>query len=254
MIYWFSGCGNSRYIAKSIADATGESLQNIASSLRSSAIVHKDAVLGLVFPVYSWAPPKIVANFIKHLLIEQSPIYTFVAVTCGDNTGLTETIIRRLLRRSGVALNAFFSFQMPETYINLPGFNLDTPQSENKKIEQVNRELPQVVELIERRTYGNFDNLRGSYPMLKSYLLSPLFNLFLITDRPFRTENQCTGCGCCAQNCPMHNIKIVNSRPKWGGNCTNCMSCYHRCPTNAVQFGNQTKGKGQYFFGRKTNT
>ncbi|MCI7256823.1 MAG: ferredoxin, partial [Prevotella sp.] len=28
-----------------------------------------------------------------------------------------------------------------------------------------------------------------------------------------------------------------------------CLSCYHHCPHHAINYGNITKKRGQYFFG-----
>jgi ferredoxin len=145
-------------------------------------------------------------------------------------------------------LDAFFSFKMPETYINLPGFKLDTPESEKSKIDVVKEQLPKVIVSISKREQGNFDELKGGAPFLKSYILKPLFYGLLISDKPFNVNDSCNGCGKCAKECPLHNINMVDGKPRWNGNCTNCMSCYHRCPNNAINFGKQTCGKGQYYF------
>ncbi|MFW5518323.1 MAG: ferredoxin, partial [Segatella copri] len=30
--------------------------------------------------------------------------------------------------------------------------------------------------------------------------------------------------------------------------CLTCFTCYHHCPHHAIEFGKQTRKKGQYFF------
>ena len=174
--------------------------------------------------------------------------YIFAACTCGDETGLTITHLKKDLSKQGLTLDAFFSFQMPETYINLPGFNLDTPENAKRKIDGTKESLSEVIGLIKQRAQGNYDKLRGSKTFLKSNILKPLFYGLLITDRKFHVSDAGIGCGICAKNCPLQNITIENDRPKWNGHCTNCMSCYHRCPKNAINFGIATQGKGQYHF------
>jgi len=136
---------------------------------------------------------------------------------------------------------------MPETYINLPGFKLDTPEKEKQKIDGTKAQLKETVKLIQQRVQGNYDQLKGGSSFLKSNILKPLFYGLLITDRKFHVSDSCIGCGICAKNCPLRNITIENDRPKWNGHCTNCMSCYHRCPKNAINFGKATIGKGQYY-------
>lgn len=254
MILWYSGCGNSRFVADTLSRELGDdNMMFIPEAARQATTLEfgPDDVLGIVFPVYSWSVPKLVSEFLHTAPIKGKPAYVFAACTCGDETGLTEKHLRKDLAKCGLALDAFFSFQMPETYVNLPGFKLDTDDNAMRKINTTKSSLAETVGLIKQRAKGNFDKLKGGSSFLKSNILKPLFYGLLITDRKFRVSDSCIGCGICAQNCPLQNITIENDRPKWNGHCTNCMSCYHRCPKNAINFGKATLGKGQYYFKRR---
>ena len=251
MILWYSGCGNSRFIAGQLSEKLSDSnLVFIPEAARNNMTLEfgPDDILGIVFPVYSWSVPRLVSDFLRKTKIIGKPSYIFAACTCGDETGLTIRHLKKDLSKQGLVLNAFFSFQMPETYINLPGFKLDTPENAERKIESARTQLDETVQLIRQRANGNFDRLKGGSSFLKSNILKPLFYGLLITDRKFRVSDQCIGCGICAKNCPLQNITMQNDRPEWNGHCTNCMSCYHRCPKNARNFGKATIGKGQYYF------
>ena len=251
MILWYSGCGNSRFVADTLSKELGDdNMVFIPEAVRNGTALEfgPEEILGIVFPVYSWSVPKLVSEFLRTVRIKGKPAYIFAACTCGDETGLTIKHLKKDLSKQCLTLDAFFSFQMPETYINLPGFNLDTPENAQRKIDGTKTQLKETVKLIQQRAQGNFDQLKGGSSFLKSNILKPLFYGLLITDRKFRVSDSCIGCGICAKNCPLHNITIENDRPKWNGHCTNCMSCYHRCPKNAINFGKATLGKGQYFF------
>ena len=251
MILWYSGCGNSRFVADTLAHGLNDdNMVFIPEAARMGTTLEfgPDDVLGIVFPVYSWSVPKLVSEFLHTAPIKGKPAYIFAAVTCGDETGLTVKHLMKDLAKQDLTLDAFFSFQMPETYINLPGFKLDTPENAQRKISAAERSLPETVTLIRQRAKGNFDRLKGGSAFLKSNILKPLFYALLITDRKFRVSDDCIGCGICAKNCPLQNITIENGRPRWNGHCTNCMSCYHRCPKNAINFGTATQGKGQYHY------
>lgn len=253
MIIWYSGCGNSRFVADSLAEKLGEKkMLFIPDAARQGTAPEfgQDEILGIVFPVYSWSVPRLVSKFLRTFKFKGKPSYIYVACTCGDQTGYTLKHLKKDLSKNGLELDAFFSFRMPETYINLPGFELDTPENATLKIEQTRIQIDETVRLIKSRTRGNFDKLEGSSAFLKSEILKPLFYGLLITDRKFNVSDDCNGCGLCSRSCPLLNITMENGRPRWNGNCTNCMSCYHRCPTNAVNFGKATLGKGQYFFGK----
>jgi NAD-dependent dihydropyrimidine dehydrogenase PreA subunit len=250
MILWYSGCGNSRFVADSLSLELGDdNMVFIPEAARQAAALEfgPDDVLGIVFPVYSWSVPRLVSEFLRTATVKGKPAYIFAACTCGDETGLTEKHLKKDLAKQGLTLDAFFSFQMPETYVNLPGFKLDTDENALRKINGTKESLNEAVKLIKERAQGNFDKLKGGSSFLKSNILKPLFYGLLITDRKFHVSDSCIGCGICAKNCPLRNITIENDRPKWNGHCTNCMSCYHRCPKNAINFGKATIGKGQYY-------
>lgn len=252
MIFYFSGCGNSRFVAENMAERLNETLLFIPEEAHKKTTYHlkQDESLGFVFPVYAWAPPNLVSEFILGLKIVGKPSYTYIVCTYGDECGKTREILTGTMKKIGLVMDAFFGVQMPETYINLPGFKLDTIENEKKKIKAAQQLLPSICSRIENREKDINEMTIGPLPILKSYILKPLFYATLISDKPFKVEENCTGCGTCAKSCSFDNIKLVNGRPQWQHSCVGCMSCYHHCPTNSIHFGNATIGKGQYYFGR----
>lgn len=248
MIFYYSGCGNSAFVMRRLVSALEEQKQFIPKVDTTKPLTFSaDEALGFVFPVYSWAPPKIVLDFISKLQFTNKPSYCYMVCTCGDQAGKTDVIFAKALQKKGIVLDAAFSVQMPETYINLPGFELDTSEGANKKIEAAKKRIPIIANRLKNRERGVRDVIVGNMAWFKSHPIKWLFYKFLITDKPFYATDACVGCGVCAANCPVENIKIVDGRPQWQGNCITCMSCYHRCPQHAIQFGKQTRNKGQYY-------
>jgi len=245
MIYYFSGCGNSRYVAEELGRLTNDQVVNMMDVKHPQSA----SVMGIVCPVYSWAVPHLVDDFIRMMADQPAPDYCYLACTCGDNVGITVERFARRLRRQGWCLHAAFGFVMPETYINVKGFNLDSPEGVRRKVTAVRERLPQVAQHILQREQI-VDVVKGGAAWMKTVLVNPLFYGLLITDKKFVVHDSCIGCGLCEQVCPLHNIRMLDGRPSWQGHCTNCMACYHHCPKNAIHFGTATLGKGQYFFNR----
>ena len=74
MIFYFSGTGNTRWIATKIADAIGEKLYYIPDLIREGKYditLNKDERLGFCFPTHGWQPPRIVRDFIKRMNIDE---------------------------------------------------------------------------------------------------------------------------------------------------------------------------------------
>ncbi|MBR1644628.1 MAG: EFR1 family ferrodoxin [Bacteroidales bacterium] len=253
MILYFSGCGNSGWVAHEMAHRLGQQLLFVPDLLRKGTPVRvpADESLGFVFPVYAWTPPRFFMEVLPLLSVEGRPRYVFMTCTCGDEVGQTVEVLRKALQRVGLRLDAAFSLTMPETYINLPGFKLDSPEGERRKVESARERLDDVVARV-ARCEASEDVVVGKMAWLKSHPVNWLFNRFLITDRFFRATEACVGCGRCASACPAQNVVLsadAPARPRWQGHCWGCMACYHHCPVNAIHFGRFTDGKGQYFFG-----
>lgn len=247
MIYCFSGTGNSRYVAGHIAQLTGEELADIGSS--APDIGPSTTILGLIFPVYGWHMPRIVEHFIRQIEHRDSlpkDIYTFAVLTCGDDIGHTHHLLRRALARRGLRLNAVFSVIMPNTYVSLPGFDIDPPVLQQEKMRQCVERISEISSIVRHKREVT-DVHPGAFAWLKTYVLGCLFRSFLMSDRRFRTTKGCVGCRKCEAVCPARNIKAdKQGHPVWQGHCTMCLACYHNCPTHSIEYGAFTKGKGQY--------
>ncbi len=236
MIYYFSGTGNSRYVAEQLAKLTGD----VAVSIFGEVGVDAE-VVGLVFPVYGWAPPQAIMNFARQMPAPREGEYRYAVMTCGDDAGKTVDV----LRTTGFSPQSAFSVIMPNTYVCLPGFNVDNDSLRKKKLQSCGARIEHIAENI-RRKLCITDVHEGALPRTKTYLLGRFFAKFLITDSKFRVNINCNACGACAKACPVENICFENNRPAWSGNCMGCLACYHTCPRHAINFGSQTLRKGQY--------
>jgi len=148
MIFYYSGCGNSRFIAKEIAAALNEQLEFIPDLQRqgySECVIKECESLGFVFPIYAWTMPKLVEDFIKSVKWSGNPDYVWFACTCGDEMGKARDVFEKIIISAGLHLDGSFCFQMPETYLDFPFFNLDSKDAAEKKIANARRKLPAVV-------------------------------------------------------------------------------------------------------------
>lgn len=263
MIFYFSGCGNSRHVAETLAAGLNDNLVFIPEAAREGRYEYKLAEgesLGFVFPIYAWGPPKLVLDFLEKLQVPEpavpeeprrveGPNYLYFACTCGDECGLVEDIFRKAVEQKGWKLHACISLQMPETYIGMPGFKLDTDENAQRKITATNALLAEYIPKIQNKE--SFSKMtKGGAAWFKSRLINPGFSKMATNDKKYRVTEACIHCGKCVEACPLKNVTLEEGRPKWNGNCTMCMSCYHHCPVNAIQYGKATVGKGQYYFGK----
>ena len=67
MVFYFSGSGNSLYVAQKIAGILGDQVCSMAEAEPDHQIGGKDEKIGFVFPSYYGNLPRIVQSFISKL-------------------------------------------------------------------------------------------------------------------------------------------------------------------------------------------
>jgi len=249
MIFYFSGTGNSYYIAAKISERLGERLIPVAAEMsrQQSEYVYElnsGETTGFVFPVYAWMPPKIVTDFIDRLRLTGSEKkYIFAAAVCGDETGNAVDVLTGHLHSAGIEPDSCFSVIMPNNYVVL--FDVDSKETEKNKLEAAEKTIDRITEVVSGRKTGIFEVRKGTLPAIKTKLIGTLFNKYGTGTGSFFADDKCTGCGICEKICSLGNI-TVKGKPKWGNNCAKCLACLHYCPARAIQHGNGTAKKGRY--------
>ncbi|MDE6369676.1 MAG: EFR1 family ferrodoxin [Muribaculaceae bacterium] len=252
MIIFFSGTGNSHFVARELGKLLHEEkiLQlkgEILYDPTKSHIKTDDKRIIWVFPTYSWGVPPVVKRFIKECNFDSADTAKhFMVTTCGDDTGETAAQWRKLIaERKWTAANAY-TVIMPNTYVLMKGFDVDSPELAAQKLKQAPSRIAEIADHINKKALGDM-LVKGSWPKIKTGIIYPYFVSCCMSPKPFKTNANCIGCGKCAQACPMDNITMGAKCPQWHDRCALCLRCYHICPCDAVEYGNATKDKGQYF-------
>lgn len=265
MIFWYSGTGNTRYAASVISRATSDEASFIPSLLglcapralpaTPSIDSHKQCI-GIFSPVYSWGIPPIVIRWIaeSEVFNNADGKYIYAVLTCGDETGRAPQMLLKALSKRGVKADAVWSVIMPNDYVMLTGFSVDSPRLARTKLDKALPKLREISEAILNRE-SCFDCFEGPMARLKTAVVYPLFKRWGTSYARWNAdENKCIGCGACAAICPASNIAMTARRgetvrkiPVWKDNCLSCTACFHICPERAIDFGRFTKGKPQYF-------
>lgn len=256
MIFYFTGTGNTGFVASRLAEETGERLVSIASAVVKEEYDYQlaaDERIGFCFPIHGWRPPFIVRDFVKRLHLNgYNGQFCYAFATCGDDVGLAFDYLRDDLQQVGVNLDSVYSVIMPETY-NFPLIDqIDTPETAQRKIADARERLAAMIPGIVSRTRGEKNINKSRWPRTNSIMLGGFFLKHWVTDCKFTVDTTaCIRCGKCQHVCPVGNIDCgAGNPPEWqhNGLCTTCFSCYHHCPVHAIDFAGRTRGKRQYYF------
>lgn len=251
MIFYFTGTGNSLWVAEALGKALKEPLVAIANELKTypKELIHplwaKEKIL-FVYPVHSWGPAVPMMQFISRLKLlgyEGHSVYS--VCTCGDECGYSGSMLQEALRKKRVRLSGSYSVIMPNNYILMPGFDVDTKEVEQRKLQDAPSRISAIVEAIQKEQNVNLYNI-GTMPWLKSRVVYPLFANFAVGSNSFRVTDACISCGLCERVCPTGTITLTEGRPVWSNTCVQCVACIHRCPVRAIEYGRGTVKKGRY--------
>lgn len=236
MIYYFSGTGNSKWVAKQLASKTDDIAVNMVECSVVPSI--NNQTIGIVFPIYAWGAPEPVLDFIKKLA--GKPAFTFGVCTCGADAG------NAMEKLCGIfPLNSKYSVAMPSNYIM--GADVENDEIIASKILKAKVKLETIAaQVLAKQSVDDVN--KGKLPWIKSNLANFGFNKFACSTKPFYATDSCTACGQCAQNCPANTIRIIDKKPHWGEKCYQCTACINRCPVKAIEYGKATSLRGRYQF------
>lgn len=173
MVLFFSGTGNSLYIAKKIAEGLNDKIVSIADLVNKGQYkisVEVGESIGFVYPVIACAPPDIVTNFVKKVVFDgYDNNYLYSVYNCAGSPEYTSRIMKAAGKKAGLEICGFFDVLMPGNYItqkkHLP------PEKVQEYLKHCDEKIAQIVSDIEKRVC-NYKKEKHSF--LLSYGLHKL--------------------------------------------------------------------------------
>lgn len=241
-IYYFSGTGNSLYVARKLAEKINNAtLISIPKTLKQERITTDDAI-GIVCPIYMYNMPHIVADFIKKI---KKAGYIFFVFTGGGETGNCMKKASKIFKRNSLRIAALFNIKMPSNYTPFGAPDEETIRECAKGTEIKIDEIAAIVnngrEYREKATTGFFKSY--IYP---GFLYELGYAIIPKMDQSFAVDEKCNGCGVCSLVCPVNNIDMTNNKPLWNQGCQQCFACLQWCSQKALQYGKKTADTERY--------
>lgn len=244
MIIYFSGTGNSRFVAEKISEKIGDELFDSFSYIRQGKGADFTASDQFVFvcPVYVAAPPLVWMDFIRQSRFPKNSRAYFVMV-CVSHMGSSPAYCQRLCVKSGLTYYGTAKVDMPQNYIAY--FKMKTPEENRAVIRAALPKINKIASVIGAGRPLPDPGMKTWERLLTPMVLKPYYKLFVSAKLFFASEN-CIGCGRCVSVCPLQNLTLSEKKPVWGSRCTHCMACINLCPSEAIEYGSKTQGKPRY--------
>lgn len=246
MILYFSGTGNSRYIAKRIAKKLKEEIVDINERIKNKDYSSIDTGCNviLVTPTYAWRIPKVVLEFLLKIELINAKRIWFV-MSCGSEIGNASKYNQKLAKEKKLEYMGTMQIIMPENYIAM--FNAPTIEKAKDIVESAEPHIDEVTKKLKQEQ--PFDKPRNNlYDKFMSGPVNSIFYHLCVKASPFKVKSNCVGCGLCVKKCPLNNIKLKDNKPIWGKDCTHCMACICYCPVEAIEYGKKSVNKSRYNF------
>lgn len=219
MVIYFSGTGNSRYVAAELQkrldagelyELTGQRILQPQKQLLEAT--DKELILW-VFPTYAWSVPPVVLRFIDKVKFRGAEnARHYMVCTCGDDMGRADDRWRHHIGRRGWTPRGAFSVIAPNNYVCMKGFDVDSLELEKEKIAAIPTRLDEITAKI-KRGFADGDLIRGDWAWLKTNIVNPGFLFYQTNPAPFRADpEKCISCGLCSRSCPMENITIAETK------------------------------------------
>lgn len=225
MIFYFTGTGNSLYIAKQIA----ENPMSIPKIIGQKSMNFFADSIGIVAPVYGHEVPAMVKDFLRKASFHTD--YFYMILTYGNRHGGAAELAKALCDECGIPVNYINVIQMVDNW--LPSFDMNEQKKLDKKVEEnlkliledlsVRKNKISLVTDTDREAHRQFLNRMSQMPT------DAWQHLLWVTDA-------CTGCEICEQVCPSSSIHVVDGKAVYiPGQCQTCLACAHACPQKAIQ-------------------
>ena len=244
MILYFSGTGNSKYVANAIGDGIKDEAVSLNDIIKNDGptAFNSEKPFIVVAPIHAWRFPRIIEEFIKKAKFSGNREIYFVG-TMASQSGNCDKYCKEITERKHMKFKGFIGVFMPNNYVI--SSVMPTKEQIDKILQYAKVIVKDVVQAIE-----NGENLSKIDKTAMAGILSgpvnKLFNKFMVSSKNFVVSDKCISCGKCEEFCAVNNIKLVGGKPAFGDNCINCYSCIHRCPKEAINIKGKTENHGRY--------
>ena len=248
-LFYYSGAGNTKFIAKKINEkllSLSHEVNMMQISAKSITNYSQQADAYIIgFPVYDLSAPLLVQDLVNDLLKQNKPIAyfctkAFLSVNAikelhdiSSNKGLQTVAILDLFMPATDAL-ALFAKRDSKTERILKSFH---SKHLDKKVRVFIDNFEKAKEIsISKKRYSYFG---GLIPKKAKKAFHDQYNKYI--PEFYSKSDVCIQCMLCVKGCPRDNIRFEDGI-KFELNCDMCLACLHHCPVDSIQLGAYTNG------------
>ncbi|MBE6053744.1 MAG: hypothetical protein E7212_07490 [Clostridium sartagoforme] len=239
IILYFSGTGNTKFVANKIADEFKKNgceidMYSIEEQIDLKEFSYDYLILG--FPKYFEYIPKIFIEFLEDNLYDSSNEVKTMIFSTGKERAKTyfDELEKKLLRKNYKVI-VTKNFQMPDSYTLAKGYKKIKKEELLEIFDKSLLEIKDTVAnfLMDNHIKEEINDLTASiYKAINKFKTKDLYK----NSMKFSVNSNCDKCNLCVNICPTNNIENIGGYIKFRDNCIMCCRCVNACPKNAIMY------------------
>ena len=245
IMLYFSGTGNSKYIAELFCQNMNAACYSIEDDKDFGELIASEEIIGICYPIYGSRVPRIMREFIIRYMDSLKDKKLIIFCTQMFFSGDGARVFMDIFPRDFAKVIYAEHFLMPNNVCNLFLTPLPSDKTIQKYLTSAHRKMQTVCAKIKngkikKRGFNLFSRILGLFqgvflPGLEKIALSKVW-----------IDNDCNKCLLCVSVCPMNNFEHKNGAITTKNNCTMCYRCINKCPQKAISVFLRGKVKKQY--------
>jgi len=245
---YFSGTGNSKYIAQRFSQRMGADCYSIEIEgdidFAAQLAMHKTVVV--CYPVYGSRPPLIMRQFAAKYRDGFAGKKLIIFATQWLFSGDGARAFYDLFPEGHVQVIYAAHFLMPNNVCNLFFLPKASRRSIQKRSDAAEKKLTRICDNIKHnkiKQHG-FSTISKFFGGIQG---KPwLSGAEGIMQRNLKISSNCNACGLCVMACPIQNLKCSEGKVEHRNKCTICYRCVNLCPKQAITVFFHRKPRWQY--------
>lgn len=223
LVFFFTGTGNSLYVAKSLV-ADGGTALSIPQLLKEKDLNFEADEIGLVYPKYREIP-EIVKEFLTRAQFKCD--YFFGVITYGRHLRNDAQTLVDTMKEKKVTVAYVNGVKMADN--RLQRFDMAQELKENDPAK-IDAAIAAIVKDVDARKQFVITP-DGEAPAHRPHARE---HNFVGADEMFEITDACIGCAICERVCPRGCYTIEGDHAKAQGMCEQCLACAQACPQLAI--------------------
>jgi len=245
IMFYFSGTGNSKYIAELFCKNMGAKCHSIEEKIDFEKLIYAEDTIGFCYPVYMSDVPRILQEFVKRYMsaLKDKRVIIFCTqlILSGDGTKK----FAMLFPQNHIEVIYTEHFFMPNNMNDVAILPIASDTGIERSIVRATRKMESVCRNIQAGTIKKrgFSVISWMLGVPQSVFMGALERR---ANRAVSVDDDCSKCGLCIKTCPMQNFILDGEEIRSNHNCTMCYRCINICPEKAITVLLPGKVKRQY--------